>query len=363
MAGAGFTAGLVFLRNPYLALSTHLPSRSIDIPPQAWNPSLARTVRLPPLDDPIGPPTNNSTGFGRWQLTSSSMPRPPASPSPPPATLSFSFMSGNYDYPTASTSPPPAPRDNAARHAFHESVNRAERERASGAAERDHVPLRRPRAEPLRRRAARRAMPSELYGRDTTSSLRRPPPPSYNHSTNSRPRATPSERYLRRSHARMREQRSVDMDTTPDSLDSLADIPMPNPFTVASASTSARPRSPTSELGALRRQTKRRKLEHDSGLHSPYDGFKYGHKGQVVPGRLKMEIVSCDGGEYDKHSSFGLYPIQNVLKNDKSVYCSERSRCNLLLKHIGEMPFTLEKVVIKAPDRGFTAPYVAQLPG
>jgi hypothetical protein len=144
------------------------------------------------------------------------------------------------------------------------------------------------------------------------------------------------------------------MDSTTDILDALSDAP-PNPFTAA-ANAGTRPRSPISELEGSRRQTKRRKIEHDSNLTSPYDGFKYGHKGQVVQGRLKMEIVSCDGGEYDKHSAYGLYPIQNVLKNDKSVYCSERSRCNLLLKHIAEMPFTLEKVVIRAPDRGFTAP-------
>jgi hypothetical protein len=112
-------------------------------------------------------------------------------------------------------------------------------------------------------------------------------------------------------------------------------------------------------MDGSRRQPKRRKLEHDVSYPPPYSGFKYGYKGQVVPGRLKMDIVSCDGGEYEKRSSeYGLYPIHNVLRNDKTVYCSEKSRCNLLLKHIGEMPFTLEKVVIRAPDRGFTAPYV-----
>jgi hypothetical protein len=126
------------------------------------------------------------------------------------------------------------------------------------------------------------------------------------------------------------------MDSTIDILDSLSDIPITNPFTAANSH--IRPRSPTGdELEEVRRQTKRRKIEHDARQPPPYDGFKYGYKGQVVQGRLKMEVVSCDGGEYEKHSSRGLYPIQNVLKNDKSVYCSERSRCNLLLKHIGEM--------------------------
>jgi hypothetical protein len=50
-----------------------------------------------------------------------------------------------------------------------------------------------------------------------------------------------------------------------------------------------------------------------------------------------------------------------VLRNDHSVYCSERSRCNLLLKHRGSASFALERIVIRAPDRGFTAPYVIRL--
>jgi hypothetical protein len=69
-----------------------------------------------------------------------------------------------------------------------------------------------------------------------------------------------------------------------------------------------------------------------------------------------MEIASCDGGEYEESNAPGLYKVQNVLVNDKSVYCSKISHCNLLLEHIGDAPFTLEKIVIKAPDRGFTAP-------
>jgi hypothetical protein len=164
----------------------------------------------------------------------------------------------------------------------------------------------------------------------------------------------PSERYLRRSYARWRQQRTTNADPPADMLDSLTDFPVTNPF--ALGNTNTRPRSSTGENDNARRQTKRRKIEHESVLLQPYDGFKYGHRGQVVPGRLKMEVMSCDGGEYNQSTAYGLYPIQNVLKNDKSVYCSERSRCNLLLKHIAEMPFSLEKVVIRAPDRGFTAP-------
>jgi hypothetical protein len=150
------------------------------------------------------------------------------------------------------------------------------------------------------------------------------------------------------------------MESAADLLESFSDIPINNPFTLPN--TSVRARSPIVEIGSDRRHTKRRKLEHTASLKSEYDGFKYGYKGQVVPGRLKMEIISCDGGEYsDKDHPIGLHNVRNVLKNDSSVYCSESSRCNLLLKHIGDAPFSLEKIVIRAPDRGFTAPCVTIL--
>jgi hypothetical protein len=74
-----------------------------------------------------------------------------------------------------------------------------------------------------------------------------------------------------------------------------------------------------------------------------------------------MEVVSCDGGQIKRDNPMRIYDVENVLKNDKSVYCSESSKCNLLLEHIGNAPFALEKVVIRAPDRGFTSPYVCPL--
>lgn len=151
------------------------------------------------------------------------------------------------------------------------------------------------------------------------------------------------------------------MESANDMLDSLSDVPLSNPFTTHAA-THTRPRSPIVQVNSERRH-KRRKLQHDTGPATEYMCFKYGHKGQVVPGRLRMEIVSCDGGEHRRDSPPGLYRVQNVLRNDKSVYCSESSQCNLLLKHIGEASFALDKVVIRAPDRGFTAPYVSSVDG
>ncbi|KIW20378.1 hypothetical protein PV08_00953 [Exophiala spinifera] len=104
-----------------------------------------------------------------------------------------------------------------------------------------------------------------------------------------------------------------------------------------------------------RLRAKRRKLDDGTYEDEPRT-FRYGHKGQVVPGLLRMEIASCDGGEYsDPRVSINSYP-QHVLVDDASVYCTKTSRCNLLLKHVGGMPFTLTKIVIKAPRAGFDAP-------
>ncbi|KAL5362740.1 hypothetical protein BJX96DRAFT_107060 [Aspergillus floccosus] len=102
-----------------------------------------------------------------------------------------------------------------------------------------------------------------------------------------------------------------------------------------------------------RGRVKRRKLESDDnreGLQS----FRYGHQGQVVPGALQMELASCDGGTFEPGGE-SSWP-ENVLRNDSSVYCTKSDRCNLILKHRGEMPFCLKKIVIKAPKIGYDAP-------
>jgi hypothetical protein len=274
------------------------------------------------------------------------MPRPPASPSPPPA--SFPFTAGSFDYPHASSSPPSASqsrRTGSISRALRSLADRPERSSpahdVSAAPQPPVVRARRPNGPPRRFGPPRDSDPPDNLSR-------RPSTANPN-----RLRATPSERYLRRSSARIREARA-DMESAADLLDSLSDIPINSPFPPFTTNTNVRPRSPTVEVG---RQTKRRKLEHTATSKSEYNSFKYGRKGQVVPGRLKMEIVDCDGGEYsDKDHPAGLHNVRNVLKNDSSVYCSQSSRCNLLLKHIGDAPFALEKIIIRAPDRGFTAP-------
>lgn len=274
--------------------------------------------------------------------STSPMPRPPASPSPPPA--SFPFTAGSFDYPHASSSPP-----SAARSSNRNVLRLADEPPERATSDLHHVA---PTAAALRRLSARRRQLHRLLGppRDSDVAdnlLRRPPTANPNRS-----RATPSERY----QAGMGAWRSAFADSPTEPFDSLSEFPIP-----AMLHAATRSQSPIRNFNAERRQTKRRKLDHDPSRGSGYNSIRYGYKGQIVPGRLKMDIVSCDGGEYKRDNQAGLYNIHNVLKNDKSVYCSESSRCNLLLKHMGDAPFALEKIVIRAPDRGFTAPYVSLL--
>ncbi|EED18243.1 conserved hypothetical protein [Talaromyces stipitatus ATCC 10500] len=126
---------------------------------------------------------------------------------------------------------------------------------------------------------------------------------------------------------------------------------LPNPSDLdAAPRQSDSPGSPGS-----RWRSKRRKLESDDNRDG-LTGFSYGHYGQVVPGLLKMEINSCDGGNYyDEDNGESSWP-GNVLLDDSSVYCTKRSRCNIILNHRGETPFSLKKIVIRAPKKGFDAP-------
>jgi hypothetical protein len=325
-------------------------------PPKSYNLALVTAAELTASPYPLHSrrrkrpktPCLNVSGHRRHQ-----MPRPPASPSPPPA--SFPFTAGHFDYPHASTSsfsPSRSRGTGSISRALRSLSDRPERPPPA------HHVAPAPRPPPSRtRQTARRGTLHRLFGpprdSDPLDNLSRRPTTA----NPNRPRAQPSERYLRRSSARIREARA-DMESAADLLDSLSDIPINNPFIMPNSG--LRARSPIVDVGSDRRQTKRRKLDHNAGHKPEFDGFKYGYKGQVVPGRLRMEILSCDGGEYfDKDHPLGLHNVRNVLKNDSSVYCSESSRCNLLLKHIGDAPFSLEKIVIRAPDRGFTAPYVA----
>jgi hypothetical protein len=102
------------------------------------------------------------------------------------------------------------------------------------------------------------------------------------------------------------------------------------------------------------RWAKRRKLDSDNdmgGFHS----FSYGHYGQVVPGPLKMEIHSCDGGAYSEPLG-DMSGADNVLVDDNTVYCTKTDVCNIILQHQGRTTFDLRKLIIKSPQDDFDAP-------
>lgn len=104
------------------------------------------------------------------------------------------------------------------------------------------------------------------------------------------------------------------------------------------------------------RRVKRRKLDSNRSV-SEFKGFRYGQYGQVEPGPLVMEIVSCDGGIFPSTSESGAhYAAENILKSDNSVYCTKGNRCNIILQHQGATIFTLSELVIKAPGRNYSAP-------
>ena len=100
------------------------------------------------------------------------------------------------------------------------------------------------------------------------------------------------------------------------------------------------------------RARKRRKLD-DFDPPDSLKGFKYGHKGTTVPGALRMEVAGCDGGMYSEAGSSSS--PWNVLHDDLAVYCTKSDRCNIILRHIGGMPFDLRKLVIKTPRSGYDA--------
>lgn len=125
-----------------------------------------------------------------------------------------------------------------------------------------------------------------------------------------------------------------------------------------------RQRSPASDMNqtslddyGVRRRLKRRRLDSEPSL-PPKQPIKYGHYGQVEPGRLSLEIISCDGGEHrDPRHPNTYLGSQNALRHDKSVYCSERPSSGMVLRHADDTPFCLEKLHIVGPEHGFTAPY------
>ncbi len=106
--------------------------------------------------------------------------------------------------------------------------------------------------------------------------------------------------------------------------------------------------------GRAGRRVKRRRLDAASrAADGTVAAHRYGRYGQVLPGKLDMEIVSCDGGLYSEGAS---YAAENILADDESVYCTKGNRCNIILRHYGGTPFSLEELVIRAPATNFSSP-------
>ncbi|RMD41493.1 hypothetical protein DV735_g3654, partial [Chaetothyriales sp. CBS 134920] len=160
----------------------------------------------------------------------------------------------------------------------------------------------------------------------------------------------PSERLTRS----MRQRLASTADSIIPSPSSSSVPPLPRPLSPHPRSDSAqRDYADSSHDRDARTRAKRRKLDDGSYDEQP-KALTYGHKGQVVPGQLRLEIVSCDGGEYAR-MPVNSWP-QSVLEDNASVYCPNSNRCTILFKHWSGMPFALTKIVIKAPRSGHDAP-------
>lgn len=102
---------------------------------------------------------------------------------------------------------------------------------------------------------------------------------------------------------------------------------------------------------------KRRKLDEKPLAKRPR--IEYGYHGQSVATKLRMEILSSDGGTLASPGhglSDNAYAADNILLDDESVYCTQGKHCNIIIRHQGETPFSLERLVIKGPKEKFTHP-------
>lgn len=81
--------------------------------------------------------------------------------------------------------------------------------------------------------------------------------------------------------------------------------------------------------GEGRHRSKRRRTH--TSMPKEYPRINYGHYGQVVPGKLEMQLVSTDGGIMSPYQRD--HSPENMLKDDLRVYCTQSPRCNIVLRH------------------------------
>ncbi|KAG6094146.1 hypothetical protein E4U14_008553 [Claviceps sp. LM454 group G7] len=125
-------------------------------------------------------------------------------------------------------------------------------------------------------------------------------------------------------------------------LDMTTQVHLMTPLLQSTASPTVRSRDVSDDENI---RSKRRRVGSNPPVPSSR-GFRYGRYGQVEPGRLRMEIVSCDGGMFSNES---FLTADNILNDDVSTYCSTGNRCNIVLRHQDASVFALEELVIKTP--------------
>lgn len=163
-------------------------------------------------------------------------------------------------------------------------------------------------------------------------------------------RYRPDQRNTNLSNPSSFEDLEYDLDDANSQLRALLEYTTP---TISSPlSPSANIHTPHHEQTEDSRRVKRRKLDSERP-GSSFQGFRYGWFGQVMPGQLKMEIETCDGGIFADDEN---NPPESILKPDESVYCTKRDSCNIVLRHQGATVFTLSELVIRAPGPSFSAP-------
>lgn len=90
-----------------------------------------------------------------------------------------------------------------------------------------------------------------------------------------------------------------------------------------------------------RRRSKTRRL--DNGVSGERYAPCYGHRGQVVPGTLKMELIDCDIGSNEGSDTY---------YQGRWSECFPRSKSNFILRHQGETAFFVKRITITAPAPG-----------
>ena len=161
-----------------------------------------------------------------------------------------------------------------------------------------------------------------------------------------RPFATPSERYFQRSRLEENDRTmraftnlraaGARMAEVSSELRMLIDHDFPS-----SPPASNLPAQETARLNDISHRSKRRKVQHESPDFG-FKGFNYGRYGQLEPGKLKMEIVSCDGGLTGSSVLDHKYPPENALQDDGTVYCTGQDTCNMNTLSFGRDGFLSE---------------------